>query len=931
MTLAPQLPSIAFETVPRPLDVSLPRMDVCGFVGFASAGPVDVPVLVEDAVSFRNVFGADPVLARRGDGSAVHAHLGPAVEAFFANGGARAWIVRVAATGPGGARTNRFTLPGLLEAGAGDGTATGWRLVAFPARAPGSWSDAVKAAATLEVGGSVAVRTVDDAVVLDHGTDVTVGDLLRLDLGGELAALVTATRVASRDDGVAVGFDPRDGWVVDSAAVPADAATASRLTVDGSSLLADTLVESVGGRTVLAVAATEPLAPGDMVALEHPGDPLVVLTVGNERLHPDDPDDGRRRFVVDAARSLAALPPAWTSDPLLAPTGAVVVEVQRVRLAVDDGLGTTTEVRGLGVGASHPRSIRSLPGDQLAFTLLAGLPRPYGRDVTAEDVAARRLTPFELELIQPRFPLASPGAGGTLLPLGVPTDPMAAATGRRPAETTTADPATRNGLATYDAAVFVDPDLAGAGADTVVPLAYDLGSIQSPPRRLRGVHALVTNDDVTLVCVPDAVHTGWDRIEVTVPPPLVAPVLSFDGVVATGAHWSWTAVPDADVYELQVDATPAFGQPLGSQTAATTIITDAGPGCPADRHARVRARRGSELGPWSNVATGYLSGQAFVPCLGPEAPTAAPPEVAAAPPPQVLWRARTPAEADPWLVLRAVQTATLRWCAGRGDVLAVLSVPRSFTAAAALSHIGVLRNGAPSFGDDGLPVDAPFLAGGVPRLTEAESGVLGHGAIFHPWPVIGWPGGGDTRAEPPDGVVSGSVAARSIERGAWVAPARRPFRSVVALSPTIGDADALRLSLAGVNPIAQDPSGFMSLTMSTMTDVTATRPVNVRRLLMLLRRLARREGAGIVFEPHDEELRHLVRMRFERLLTEMYRRGAFAGATAAEAFEVSTGRTVNPPESVDTGRFVVEVRVAPSRPLEHLTVRLVLGGGEGSS
>ena len=31
------------------LDDALPRMDVCGFVGFAARGPIDVPVLVEDA------------------------------------------------------------------------------------------------------------------------------------------------------------------------------------------------------------------------------------------------------------------------------------------------------------------------------------------------------------------------------------------------------------------------------------------------------------------------------------------------------------------------------------------------------------------------------------------------------------------------------------------------------------------------------------------------------------------------------------------------------------------------------------------------------------------------------------------------------------------------------------------------------------------
>jgi phage tail sheath protein FI len=99
---------------------------------------------------------------------------------------------------------------------------------------------------------------------------------------------------------------------------------------------------------------------------------------------------------------------------------------------------------------------------------------------------------------------------------------------------------------------------------------------------------------------------------------------------------------------------------------------------------------------------------------------------------------------------------------------------------------------------------------------------------------------------------------------------------------------------------------------------------------MLLRRLARRAGDGIVFEPSDRELQRLVHLRFERLLSGMFRLGAFAGAVPAEAFEISTGDNVNPPASVELGRFVVEVRFAPSRPLEFITVRLVLAGVAGA-
>ena len=192
--------------------------------------------------------------------------------------------------------------------------------------------------------------------------------------------------------------------------------------------------------------------------------------------------------------------------------------------------------------------------------------------------------------------------------------------------------------------------------------------------------------------------------------------------------------------------------------------------------------------------------------------------------------------------------------------------------------------------------------------------------------MIGRPDTGGVRAVPPDGGIAGTYAARSLERGAWIAPARVALNNIVALAPSIDERQLLPLVLSGVDPIAADPSGFMTLTANTMTDVAAVRQINVRRLIMLLRRLARREGAGIVFEPNDRELQRLVGMRFERLMTQLFQRGAFAGAVPEEAFEVSTGDNVNPPASIEAGRFIVDVRFAPSRPLEFITVRLVLAG-----
>ena len=52
------------------------------------AGPLDVPVVVEDPVGSGRSSGRPRRSPAPTDGPTVHAHLGPAVEAFFANGGA---------------------------------------------------------------------------------------------------------------------------------------------------------------------------------------------------------------------------------------------------------------------------------------------------------------------------------------------------------------------------------------------------------------------------------------------------------------------------------------------------------------------------------------------------------------------------------------------------------------------------------------------------------------------------------------------------------------------------------------------------------------------------------------------------------------------------------------------------------------------------
>src|SRR5262249_18556526 len=78
----------------------------------------------------------------------------------------------------------------------------------------------------------------------------------------------------------------------------------------------------------------------------------------------------------------------------------------------------------------------------------------------------------------------------------------------------------RDGLASFDARLFLDEALLDAGIETLLSQAEFLRYVSAQPRTLRGIYAAVGNDEAPLFAVPDAVHPGWDLgLEETPPAP----------------------------------------------------------------------------------------------------------------------------------------------------------------------------------------------------------------------------------------------------------------------------------------------------------------------------------------------------------------------------------------------------------------------------
>jgi hypothetical protein len=473
----------------------------------------------------------------------------------------------------------------------------------------------------------------------------------------------------------------------------------------------------------------------------------------------------------------------------------------------------------------------------------------------------------------------------------------------------------RDGLSEFSWRLFAEPLLAGHGTDTLADQAEALRFLDPPLRTLRGMHAAFGSgnaavvDEPTLLAIPDAVHAGWqlpanpqpawtelaalaaadlpacdcdfiDCAMSALAPPHFVPGAEPDAQGSFTLQWTQ---PEAGVsYTLQEasDATFAAATLCYSGSAQRLSVIGKKPG---SQFYRVRASIGARLSRYSAAVEIHVG--------------------------------RCDYETRPWQTaeLLAIHRLMLRTAAGRGDMLAVLGLPQHYRFSDAVAHASALR--------DAAAFDASAL---VRPIGSDELRALSHGALYHPWLLT-------QRVErviasPPDGAVCGQFAASAMDRGAWAAVANQPLRDVVALTAAAAADDRQNLLDAQVNLVSSSANGFVLASADTLTPEADWRPINVRRLMTLLRRLALRRGTTYVFEPNGAALRRTLERGFEAVLNELFRRGAFAGANAQAAYRVEVGDDINTAQRNELGQFWVELKVAPALPLSFLSVRLARSG-----
>ena len=216
------------------------------------------------------------------------------------------------------------------------------------------------------------------------------------------------------------------------------------------------------------------------------------------------------------------------------------------------------------------------------------------------------------------------------------------------------------------------------------------------------------------------------------------------------------------------------------------------------------------------------------------------------------------------------------------------------------------------------------------QIKEWRTEVAGYdseyAALYYPWLKVANPAGtnGDrVLTLPPSAFLAGVWARTDATRGVWKAPANEVVLGALDVATKVSQAEQGLLNPIGINCIR--PFGTRGIRVwgaRTLSSDQSWQYLNVRRLFNMVETSILEGTQWVVFEPNDEPLWNRVRRTVEGFLTMLWRDGALAGSSPDQAFFVKCDEDLNPPESVETGRLVVEVGIAPTKPAEFVVFRI---------
>jgi uncharacterized protein len=252
-------------------------------------------------------------------------------------------------------------------------------------------------------------------------------------------------------------------------------------------------------------------------------------------------------------------------------------------------------------------------------------------------------------------------------------------------------------------------------------------------------------------------------------------------------------------------------------------------------------------------------------------------------------------------MVKAVQTAMIAHCEQMGDRVAIIDSPPNATP----QEIKEWRMNTAGYDSSYATLYYPWIQADDPILNK---------------PVY----------IPPCGHVAGVWARSDNTRGVHKAPANEVVLGATGLAynMTKGEQDVLNPN--GVNCIRGFPGrGIRIWGARTLSSNPSWRYINVRRLFNYVEKSIERGTQWVVFEPNDMMLWARVRRDVGAFLSTVWSEGALFGASPSQAFYVKCDEELNPSESRDLGRLIIEIGMSPVKPAEFVIFRISQWAGGG--
>ena len=193
-----------------------------------------------------------------------------------------------------------------------------------------------------------------------------------------------------------------------------------------------------------------------------------------------------------------------------------------------------------------------------------------------------------------------------------------------------------------------------------------------------------------------------------------------------------------------------------------------------------------------------------------------------------------------------------------------------------------------------------------------------YAALYYPWIEVMDPATNRPLLIPPSGHIAGIWARSDNTRGVHKAPANEAVRGAIGLGYKVSKGDQDVLNPDQVNCIRFFTGGGIKVwgarTLSSSNP--SWKYINVRRFFNMVEKSIEKSTQWTVFEPNDETLWAQIRRDVGAFLSVQWREGALFGATPEQAFFVKCDADLNPKESRDMGRLIIEVGMAPVTPAE---------------